>query len=174
MLGRWVMMGRLGSWVVLGRLGRWVVMCRPRSWGKSVMDRQAGGHRPDPSGRTQSWKTIDRLCAVWRGGNCCRPRGCSSGCLCGSQQAWRGWQQPQEQTQKGPPLSAPGGLSAYGGAALASVLYMGTGCLQEIYSWVMLLPFLDSHPVRGSKGLYTPGFTLVTEPYLGPVPVTSF
>jgi hypothetical protein len=47
-------------------------------------------------------------------------------------------------------------------------------CLQEIYSWVMLLPFLDSHPVRGSKGLYTPGFTLVTEPYLGPVPVTSF
>lgn len=131
MLGRWVMMGRLGSWVVLGRLGRWVVMCRPRSWGKSVMDRQAGGHRPDPSGRTQSWKTIDRLCAVWRGGNCCRPRGCSSGCLCGSQQAWRGWQQPQEQTQKGPPLSAPGGLSAYGGAALASVLYMGTGCLSS-------------------------------------------
>lgn len=48
-------------------------------------------------------------------------------------------------------------------------------CLQETYSWVMLLLSLDSHPVRGSKGLYyTPDFTLVTEPYLGPVPVASF
>lgn len=48
-------------------LDRWVVMGRPRCRGKIVMDRQAGGRRPDPSGRAQGWKTVNQLHAVSRG-----------------------------------------------------------------------------------------------------------